>query len=76
MRVIWTGKIIDIKSKDVKIGDILCLHNDDKIVADIILLSYESLNNYCFIETSNLDGERNLKPKKAIIENVDLIQKY
>ena len=48
---------------------------DDEIVpADCFLLSSgvgaedEDANGQCFIATSSLDGERNLKPKMAIKE--------
>jgi len=52
----------------MRIGDIVCLKNEDKIAADMVLLTYNSFNSYCFIETSNLDGERNLKPKISIMK--------
>lgn len=37
-------------------------------MADIVLLSYKSSKNYCYIDTSSLDGEKTLKPKISIFE--------
>lgn len=33
--------------------------------ADILILSTSEPNGICYIETKNLDGETNLKPKNA-----------
>ena len=37
-------------------------------MADIILLSFNSTKDYCFIDTSSLDGEKTLKPKYSILD--------
>jgi len=36
--------------------------------ADLIVLQSEFESGVCYIETSSLDGEKNLKPKSAIKE--------
>ena len=45
-------------------GDLVVLHDRDKIPADIILVASGS-DNCSYVETSNLDGETNLKSKEA-----------
>lgn len=41
-------------------------------MADIVLLTFKSTNDYCFIDTSSLDGEKTLKPKYSILDkNLD-----
>lgn len=52
--------------KDLKVGDIVRLHNNEPAPADLIILSTSDEDNKCFVETKNLDGETNLKPRKAI----------
>lgn len=42
-------------------------------MTDIVLLTFKSTNDYCFIDTSSLDGEKTLKPKYSILEkNLDV----
>ena len=37
--------------------------------ADLIVLGSSLDSGACYIETSSLDGEKNLKPKSAILES-------
>lgn len=54
-------------SKDVRVGDILLLRNGESCPADCILLSSsDDENGICFVETKDLDGETNLKPRTAV----------
>lgn len=52
-----------LKWKDLKVGDIIKLHRDEAVPADILLLHADGPNNIAFIETMALDGETNLKTK-------------
>ncbi|CAD8064402.1 unnamed protein product [Paramecium sonneborni] len=65
---IWTVSGFVKKTwKDVQIGDIIKIDELEIISADIVVLQ-TSQDGICFIETSSLDGEKNLKPKQAIKE--------
>ncbi|KAG5636641.1 hypothetical protein H0H81_007350 [Sphagnurus paluster] len=53
------------KWKDIEVGDVVRLESDDFIPADMIIISSSEPEGLCYIETSNLDGETNLKIKQA-----------
>ena len=51
--------------KELQVGDIVHLSNDEMIPADILLLHTSDPNGYCYIDTLNLDGETNLKQREV-----------
>lgn len=61
VRVLRGGEEVSTASWDVRVGDILKLHGDDEVPCDCVLLASSAPNGDCFIQTTNLDGESNLK---------------
>lgn len=57
--------------KEVKVGDVLRIHNNEEVPADLMILSSSDEDNCCFVETKNLDGETNLKIKQALLFSTD-----
>ena len=55
-----------VKWEEVNPGDVLALSNDDEFPADCIIISTESNDNRCRIETAALDGETSLKFRSPI----------
>jgi magnesium-transporting ATPase (P-type) len=51
--------------KELVPGDIIKVHNKENIPADIIVLLTSEQGGACYIETSNIDGETNLKIKRC-----------
>lgn len=54
------------KWKEVRVGDIVRIHNNEEVPADIMILLSSDEDACCFVETKNLDGETNLKVKQAM----------
>eukprot|EP00741_Cyanophora_paradoxa_P018391 tig00000204_g17756.t1 len=54
--------------RDVRVGDVIRVRADEQLPADIVLLSSSGKDSSCFVETANLDGETNLKIKKALAD--------
>lgn len=69
-----------MKWRDLGVGDLVKVLNNQFFPADLILLSSSEPQGISFIETSNLDGETNLKIRQGlpdtskIVEVKDLVQ--
>mmetsp|Transcript_27778 Transcript_27778/g.60863 ORF Transcript_27778/g.60863 Transcript_27778/m.60863 type:complete len:1303 (+) Transcript_27778:244-4152(+) len=64
-----TGQFENKRWQDVKVGEIVQVLKDTYIPADLLFLTAENEEGTCYIETKNLDGETNLKIKKALDES-------
>ncbi|KAI9364414.1 hypothetical protein DFJ73DRAFT_809180 [Zopfochytrium polystomum] len=51
--------------EDVRVGDFVCLRNNDRIPADIVIIASSEPDCMCYVETKNLDGETNLKVRRG-----------
>ena len=58
------------KWRDIKLGEIVKVNNEESFPADLLLLKTSDENGICYIETKNIDGETNLKTRQV---NKDLI---
>ncbi|GAA6046641.1 hypothetical protein JCM3770_003092 [Rhodotorula araucariae] len=52
--------------KKLEVGDIVLLKENEQIPADVVVLATSDADGVCFVETKNLDGETNLKPRKSL----------
>lgn len=61
------GEFREDLSKNIEVGDVIRVVEDMIIPADFILLACDNLNKAAYIQTANLDGEKNLKPREVIL---------
>ena len=52
--------------KKLEVGDIVLLRENEQVPADIVVLSTSDADGMCYLETKNLDGETNLKPRRSV----------
>ncbi|KAM7451065.1 putative phospholipid-transporting ATPase IF [Porites harrisoni] len=71
-KVISQGRVQDVPSKNVRVGDIVQVSEDEEIPCDLVVLSCEDPEGTCYITTANLDGETNLKVRSALTETASM----
>ncbi|RLM65834.1 phospholipid-transporting ATPase 2 isoform X2 [Panicum miliaceum] len=52
-----------IKAQEIHVGDIVWLHENDEIPCDLVLIGTSDPQGTCYVETSALDGETDLKTR-------------
>lgn len=58
--------------KDIKVGDLVHLSNNEMVPADLLLLRSSDPHGFAYLDTCNLDGETNLKQRQVVKGFLDL----
>ena len=56
-----TGSYSELQWQDIKPGEIVRIHKDEEVPADLLLIS--APKDIVYVSTMNLDGETNLKER-------------
>ncbi|KAL6983575.1 Phospholipid-transporting ATPase 3 [Sarracenia purpurea var. burkii] len=59
--------------KNLQVGDIVRVKQDGFFPADLLFLASTNADGVCYVETANLDGETNLKIRKALEKTWDYV---
>jgi phospholipid-transporting ATPase len=59
------------KWENIKVGDLIMVRGGQEFPADLVLLKSSKEDGDCYVETSNIDGETNLKSRQSITVLVD-----
>ncbi|KAI4383555.1 hypothetical protein MLD38_009381 [Melastoma candidum] len=59
--------------KRLQVGDIVKVNKDGAFPADLLFIASTNPDGVCYIETANLDGETNLKIRKALERTWDYV---
>jgi len=65
VQVLGKGGWQRLEWAEVMVGDVIRVENNEQFPADLVVLSSGAPEGVAYIETSNLDGETNLKLQKA-----------
>ena len=65
-RLLPDGTFEDVSWTEIRVGDVVMVKDDENFPADLLCLYSDLPDNVCFIKTTNLDGETNLKIRKPI----------
>eukprot|EP00899_Mesostigma_viride_P028257 jgi/Mesvir1/8616/Mv04947-RA.2 len=71
--VIVGGQVTKKKWMKLAVGDMVFVEQDQPFPADMVIISSNTSDGVCYVETSSLDGETNLKQKVAKAETCKLM---
>ena len=60
------GSVTQVRWRDLQVGQIIKVVNRGEVPADVIVLQTSEPKGVCYVETSQIDGETNLKLKEAL----------
>lgn len=60
------GKMKNVKSWKIKVGDIVVINAKERVPADLVILSTSEPSGSIFIKTDQLDGETDWKIRRAV----------
>jgi magnesium-transporting ATPase (P-type) len=63
IKIVRDGGVVEVSTGSILAGQIVVLTSEDIIPSDILILATSNPDNKCYVETAQLDGETNMKPK-------------
>ncbi|GAM29207.1 hypothetical protein SAMD00019534_123830 [Acytostelium subglobosum LB1] len=73
-RVFRGNSFVEVPWRHVSVGEIVRVNKGERFPADLVLLNSSEQHGICYIETSNLDGETNLKQRQALPQTYEYLR--
>ncbi|OMJ92527.1 hypothetical protein SteCoe_4657 [Stentor coeruleus] len=67
------GTFTQVRYQDIEVGHIVLVKKDQVFPCDLVMLSNSNENTIAYIETSTIDGEKNLKTRQALTPTSNVI---
>ena len=64
-QVVRDGQMVKVQSRDIEAGDIIRIEQGEEVRADVLILSSCLPEGAAYMDTCNLDGETNIKNRRA-----------
>jgi phospholipid-translocating P-type ATPase (flippase) len=62
-----SSEFVPVRWMDLKVGHVVRIRGGEPVPADMVVLRTSETENTCFVETSNIDGETNLKMRRGVV---------
>lgn len=56
---------VEAKWMNIKVGDLIKVVKNETVPADLLIIKSSDKNGFCYLQTTNLDGESTLKPRES-----------
>ena len=60
------AEVVDVQCQSLSVGDLILVRIGEEIPADCVILASSEGDGLAYVETANLDGETNMKRRRAI----------
>eukprot|EP00698_Gefionella_okellyi_P017027 TRINITY_DN4930_c0_g2_i1.p1 TRINITY_DN4930_c0_g2~~TRINITY_DN4930_c0_g2_i1.p1 ORF type:complete len:1133 (+),score=217.67 TRINITY_DN4930_c0_g2_i1:38-3436(+) len=68
--VIRSNSLEEIQSQDIRVGDVLRIIDGAEFPCDLVVIGTSNPDGSCFVQTANMDGETDLKPRRCVADTV------
>ncbi|GAB5354312.1 hypothetical protein AAMO2058_000108000 [Amorphochlora amoebiformis] len=61
--------VATVEWSEIRVADLVVVFKDEQVAADLVVLATSDDNGLAYVETSNIDGETNLKIRSSVLQS-------